>query len=289
DLEKMVKRLTGERIDVLTVLSPKTGTVKADRGQLDQIVMNLVVNARDAMPDGGKITIETGNVELDDEYMKRYADVKPGLYAMLAVTDTGTGMNKETVEKIFEPFFTTKGLGKGTGLGLSTVYGIVKQSGGYVYCYSEPGKGTTFKIYLPIVDDESLSETESQTKEELISHGENIVMIDDERDIRDVVKRMLEQEGYNVFEASNFAEVKKHFSENSIDLLITDVIMPEMNGDEIGEKILEEYPDAKIIYMSGYTESTIMDFSLLDKNKIYLQKPFSRQSIVQSVREILNR
>jgi PAS domain S-box-containing protein len=289
DLEKMVKRLTGERIDVLTVLSPKTGTVRADRGQLDQIVMNLVVNARDAMPDGGKITIETGNVELDDEYMKKYSDVKPGLYAMLAVTDTGTGMNKETVEKIFEPFFTTKGIGKGTGLGLSTVYGIVKQSGGYVYCYSEPGRGTTFKIYLPVVNDDFLSEDETKTKEELVSNGENIVMIDDERDIRDVVKRMLDQEGYNVFEAANFEEVKKHFKENKIDLLITDVIMPEMNGDEIGEKILEEYPQTKIIYMSGYTESTIMDFSLLDKNKIYLQKPFSRQSIVQSVREILNR
>lgn len=289
DLEKMIKRLTGEKIDVVTILSPGTGTVRSDRGQIDQIVMNLVVNARDAMPGGGKITIETGTVELDEEYMKKYADVKPGRYTMLAVTDTGTGMNKETVEKIFEPFFTTKGLGKGTGLGLSTVYGIVKQSEGYIYCYSEPGKGTTFKIYLPEVNDEFLSETEAQTKEELVSHGENIVMIDDEKDIRDVVKRMLEQEGYNVFEAENFEDVKKYFRENRIDLLITDVIMPEMNGDEIGEKILEEYPDAKIIYMSGYTESTIMDFSLLDKNKIYLQKPFSRQSIVQSVREILNR
>ena len=288
DLEKMIKRLTGERIDIVTVLSPKTGAVKADRGQLDQIVMNLVVNARDAMPKGGKITIETGNVELDDEYMKKYSDVKPGNYAMLAITDSGAGMSKETVEKIFEPFFTTKGVGKGTGLGLSTVYGIVKQSEGYIYCYSEPGRGTTFKIYLPVVNDDFLTETEAQIKEELVSHGENIVMIDDEKDIRDVVRRMLEQEGYNVFEAANFKEVKKHFRDNKIDLLITDVIMPEMNGDEIGEEILKEYPGTKIIYMSGYTESTIMDFSLLDKNKIYLQKPFSRQSIVQSVREILN-
>ena len=287
DLEKMVKRLTGEKIDIVTVLSPKTGTVKADRGQLDQIVMNLVVNARDSMPKGGKITIETGNVELDDEYLRKYSDVKPGNYAMLAITDSGVGMNKETVEKIFEPFFTTKGVGKGTGLGLSTVYGIVKQSDGYIYCYSEPGKGTTFKIYFPVVNDDFLSETEVQTKEELTSHGENIVMIDDEKDIRDVVRRMLEQEGYIVFEASNFEEVKKHFKDNHIDLLITDVIMPDMNGDEIGEKILEKYPETKIIYMSGYTESTIMDFSLLDKKKIYLQKPFSRQSIVQAVREIL--
>jgi len=208
---------------------------------------------------------------------------------MLAVTDTGTGMTKETVDKIFEPFFTTKGQGKGTGLGLSTVYGIVKQSEGYIFCYSEPEKGTAFKIYLPLADDKYLSETEIKEKEDLESHGERIVIIDDEKEIREVVTRMLEQEGYEVFVAANFNDVEKHFNENKIDLLITDVIMPEMNGDEIGIKILKKHPETKIIYMSGYTESTIMDFSLLDKNKVYLQKPFTRQYLIKNVREILSK
>jgi two-component system, cell cycle sensor histidine kinase and response regulator CckA len=287
DLEKMVKRLVGEKVDVVSILNPEIGTVRADKGQLDQVIMNLVVNARDAMPKGGKITIETQNVDLDSDYIKKYSEVKPGNYVMLAVTDTGTGMTKETVDKIFEPFFTTKGLGKGTGLGLSTVYGIVKQSNGYVFCYSEPGKGTSFKIYLPVADENVLNEIEVKQLEEMKPHGEKIVIIDDEKEIREVVARMLEQEGFAVFIAENFDQVQKYYEKEKIDLLLTDVIMPEMNGDEIGERILEKYPQAKIIYMSGYTESTIMDFSLLDKNKIYLQKPFSRQSLVESVKEIL--
>jgi CheY-like chemotaxis protein len=225
---------------------------------------------------------------LDNEYLKKYSDIKPGNYVMLAVTDTGVGMNKETVEKIFEPFFTTKGIGKGTGLGLSTVYGIVKQSNGYIYCYSEPGKGTTFKIYIPASEEDFYTETGMKGMNEFLPHGEKIVIIDDEKEIREVVAKMLEQEGFSVFIAGNFEQVQKYYKTEKIDLLLTDVIMPEMNGDEIGEKILEKYPGAKIIYMSGYTESTIMDFSLLDKNKIYLQKPFSRQSLVESVKEILN-
>lgn len=288
DLEKMIGRLVGEKIELVTVLNPDLTTVRTDRGQLDQVIMNLVVNARDAMPKGGKITIETANVKLSNEYTRRYSDIKPGNYVMMAVTDTGTGMAKEIVDKIFEPFFTTKGIGKGTGLGLSTVYGIVKQSGGYIYCYSEPGVGTTFKIYFPFADDEVVLKAESKSPEELVSHGEKIVIIDDEKEIRDIVTRMLEQEGYEIFVAENYNDVIKFFRMYKIDLLITDVIMPEMNGDEIGIKILEKYPKTKVIYMSGYTESTIMDFSLLDKNKVYLQKPFTRQYLIQNVKEILN-
>ncbi len=287
DLEKMIKRLVGERIDTVAVLEPRISPVKADKGQMDQVIMNLVINARDAMPKGGKITIETKNVKIDDNYIKKYSELKPGSYAMIAVTDTGTGMTKETVDKIFEPFFTTKGLGKGTGLGLSTVYGIVKQSNGYVSCYSEPGRGTCFKIYLPSADAEEYIEKEIKQYENVEPHGEKIVVIDDEKEIRDVVAKMLEQEGFNVFCASSFEDIMKFYETEKIDLLITDVIMPDMNGDEIGEKLLEKYPEAKVIYMSGYTESTIMDFSLLDKNKIYLQKPFSRQSLVENVKEIL--
>jgi PAS domain S-box-containing protein len=288
DLEKMIGRLVGEKIELVTVLNPDLTTVLTDRGQLDQVIMNLVVNARDAMPKGGKITIETANIKLSNEYTRRYSDIKPGNYVMMAVTDTGTGMSKEIVDKIFEPFFTTKGIGKGTGLGLSTVYGIIKQSGGYIYCYSEPGIGTTFKIYLPYADDEIINDTPTKSPEELVSHGEKIVIIDDEKEIRDIVTRMLEQEGYEIFVAENYSDVMKFFRMHKIDLLITDVIMPELNGDELGMKILEDYPGTKIIYMSGYTESTIMDFSLLDKNKVYLQKPFTRQYLVKNVKEILN-
>ena len=289
DLEKMIKRLVGERIEVATILNPGIGMVKADKGQLDQVIMNLVVNARDAMPDGGKITVETQNVTLGNDYIKKYSDVRTGNYVMLAVTDTGTGMSKETVDKIFEPFFTTKGLGKGTGLGLSTVYGIVKQSNGYIFCYSEPGKGTTFKIYLPITEEDGIAgENGIVDISDMKPDGEKIVVIDDEKEIRDVVYRMLSQEGFQVFPAENFDQVMRFFKDEKIDLLITDVIMPEMNGDEIGQKVLEKYPGTKIIYMSGYTESTIMDFSILDKSKVYLQKPFTRQFLVQNVKEILS-
>ena len=288
DLEKMVTRLVGEKIDIVTKMRPNIDMVKADRGQVDQIVMNLVVNARDAMPKGGKIIIETMNVALDDNYLKKYSDIKPGNYVMLAVTDTGSGMNKETVDKIFEPFFTTKSIGKGTGLGLSTVYGIVRQSGGYIYCYSELGRGTAFKIYLPVAEEGVISDKDKTIIDDLRSHGETIVVIDDEKEIREVIARMLEQEGYNILIADKYEDILNYYETQKIDLLITDVIMPEINGDEIGEMILEKYPGTKIIFMSGYTESTIMDYSLLDKNKIYLQKPFSRQSLVQSVNEILN-
>ncbi|MGD9707513.1 MAG: ATP-binding protein, partial [Candidatus Delongbacteria bacterium] len=288
DLEKMVRRLVGEKIDIVTKIRPNIDMVKADRGQVDQIIMNLVVNARDAMPKGGKIIIETMNVALDDNYIKKYSDIKPGNYVMLAVTDTGSGMSKETVDKIFEPFFTTKGIGKGTGLGLSTVYGIVRQSGGYIYCYSEPGKGTAFKIYLPVAEEGIISGIDKNNLNALESHGETIVVIDDEKEIREVIARMLVQEGFEVLVAEKYEDVLNYFEERKIDLLITDVIMPEMNGDEIGELILDKYPGTKMIFMSGYTESTIIDFSLLDKNKIYLQKPFSRQSLVQNVKEILN-
>lgn len=288
DLEKMVRRLVGEKIDIVTKIRPNVDVVKADRGQIEQIIMNLVVNARDAMPKGGKIIIETMNVALDDNYIKKYSDIKPGNYVMMAVTDTGSGMNKETVDKIFEPFFTTKGIGKGTGLGLSTVYGIVRQSGGYIYCYSEPGKGTAFKIYLPVADEDIISDKDKKDMSDLRSNGGTIVVIDDEKEIREVIARMLEQEGYEVLAADKYEDVLNFFETRKIDLLITDVIMPEINGDEIGELILEKYPGSKIIFMSGYTESTIIDFSLLDKNKIYLQKPFSRQSLVHSVNEILN-
>src|SRR5439155_12538393 len=258
---QMLTRMIGEDIDLVMIPAADLGAVRADPGQIDQVIMNLAVNARDAMPQGGRLTIETANVTLDETYARLHAPVRPGEYVMLAISDTGMGMDAETQTHIFEPFFTTKGL-KGTGLGLSTVYGIVKQSGGYIWVYSEPGKGTAFKIYLPRVAESSQSEavvaTSSKTPK---AEGgkETILLVEDEDTLRRLAREYLEKQGYNVVDAADGAMALQIAvaHEGVVHLLLTDVIMPGMNGRELAQRMLEIRPNVKVLYMSGYTENVI--------------------------------
>jgi PAS domain S-box-containing protein len=263
----------------------------ADAGQVEQVIMNLAVNARDAMPSGGKLTIETSNVSLDDDYARFHAPLNPGNYVMLAISDTGEGMDSETQSRIFEPFFTTKGP-KGTGLGLSTVYGIVKQSGGYIWVYSEPGKGTTFKIYLPRVAEaaESPAQVAAPAESASAEGAETILLVEDEANLRYLARQFLEKQGYRVIEAADGAaamQIAVAF-EGVIHLLLTDVIMPGMNGRELAQRILEIRPNVRVLYMSGYTENVIGRNGMLDTGVRLLQKPFTLRDLKSKVREVLN-
>jgi len=292
DMEKMIRRLIGEDIELVTVLVEDLDRIKADRSQIEQVIMNLVVNARDAMPSGGRLTVETGNVEFDTDYTNRHLDTKiiPGSYVMLAISDTGIGMDEKTRSHIFEPFFTTKGKGEGTGLGLSTVYGIVKQSGGYIWVYSEPGMGTTFKIYFPKIE-EKAAERRKTEKEEVISEGtENILLVEDEDMVRGMVRESLVKFGYNVLDARNPEEAIQIADRNdgTLDLLITDVIMPGMNGKSLAEYLVKKHPKMKVLYMSGYTDQTIVSQGILEEDISFIQKPFSPVDIAKKVREVLD-
>jgi CheY-like chemotaxis protein len=274
------------------VPADKLGAVRADAGQIEQVIMNLAVNARDAMPSGGKLTIETSNVSLDEEYARVHAPLKPGNYVMLAISDTGAGMDSETQSHIFEPFFTTKGP-KGTGLGLSTVYGIVKQSGGYIWVYSDPGKGTTFKIYLPRVAEavESPEHVATVAESGPIEPGtETILVVEDEANLRYLARQFLEKQGYRVLEAADGAVAMQIAvaHEGVIHLLLTDVIMPGMNGRELAQRISEIRPQTKILYMSGYTENVIGHNGMLDAGIRLLQKPFTLRDLKGRVREALD-
>jgi len=289
---KMLTRLIGEDIDLVMTPASNLGAVKADAGQMEQVIMNLAVNARDAMPSGGKLTIETASVTLDEDYARFHAPLKPGEYIMLAISDTGEGMDAETQSHLFEPFFTTKGL-KGTGLGLSTVYGIVKQSGGYIWVYSEPGKGTAFKIYLPRVAESSQSEavvaTSSKTPK---AEGgkETILLVEDEDTLRRLAREYLEKQGYNVVDAADGAMALQIAvaHEGVVHLLLTDVIMPGMNGRELAQRMLEIRPNVKVLYMSGYTENVIAHNGTLDAGVSLLQKPFNLRDLRDRVREVLD-
>jgi PAS domain S-box-containing protein len=287
--EGMLPRLIRESIDVTTNLSPDIGSVKADPHQIEQVLLNLCINARDAMPDGGRLSIETANVPLDDEYAKGHTGVRPGPYVMLAVSDTGDGMGPETVEKIFDPFFTTKVQGKGTGLGLSTVYGIVKQHGGAIWVYSEPGRGTTFKVYLPRVD-EPAEEEEGAPAAPLhatVDMG-TVLVVEDEDTVRELVCRMLTEAGYDVIEARGGPEAVRLSKERkTIHLLLTDVIMPEMSGRKVREQVAALHPDVKVLYMSGYTDNVVAHQGVLEPGVHFLQKPFTARSLVEKVRETL--
>jgi PAS domain S-box-containing protein len=289
---KMLTRLIGEDIDLVMIPGEELGPVKADPSQLEQVILNLAVNARDAMPHGGKLTIETGNVTLDESYARLHAPLRPGDYVMLAISDTGVGMDNETQSRIFEPFFTTKGP-KGTGLGLSTVYGIVKQSGGYVWVYSEPNKGTAFKIYLPRV-----LEIEDLPAESLAIAGavpakrphETVLVVEDEPNLRRLTRQFLEKEGYSVLDAADGTEAVRICVafEGTIHLLLTDVIMPGMNGRELAKRVSEIRPNTKVLYMSGYTENAIGHNGTLDAGITLLQKPFTLQALQAKVREVLD-
>lgn len=289
ELTRMLERMIGEDIELNMILSDHLGRVKADRGQLEQVLMNLVVNARDAMPVGGKITIETSDVDLDETYAREHFPVVAGSYVMLAVSDTGIGMSPEIQKHIFEPFFTTKEQGKGTGLGLSTVYGIVRQSCGYVWVYSEPDQGTTFKIYLPRVESEE--EFKSQAKAKRVLGGtETILLVEDEAGIRKLTQECLASKGYTVLAAQDGLEALKIAEQHpeGIDLLLTDVVLPGLGGPKLAKQYLGLHPETRVLYMSGYTDDAIIHHGVLDQGIAFLQKPFTIDDLWLKVREILD-
>jgi PAS domain S-box-containing protein len=290
NLDQMLRRLIGEHIEMRTVTAKEACMVKADAGQIEQVIMNIAINARDAMPDGGQLTLETAHAELDRAFAAEIAGALPGPYVMLAVSDTGEGMDPETKAHIFEPFFTTKGLGKGTGLGLSTVYGIVKQSGGYISVYSELGRGSTFKVYLPRAQDA----VKTRRKEELVNTdargNETVLVVEDEPMIRELVETMLQSRGYSVLtvddplKATAFAAAHT----GTIHLLLTDVVMPGISGREIAAQISAQRPEMKVIFVSGYTPNAIVHHGILDEDLNFLQKPFTAVTLTNKVREVLN-
>jgi PAS domain S-box-containing protein len=292
DMHKMLTRLIGENIQLATRLETNLGSVKADPCQVEQIIVNLVVNARDAMPRGGKVTIETANVTISDQSALKHVSVNPGEHVMLAVSDTGCGMDQETQARIFEPFFTTKDLGKGTGLGLSTVYGIVKQSGGNIWVYSERGMGTVFKVYLPRIDDATSSTVEKLAQETTAPRGsETILLVEDEDVVRGLTRKILMQAGYNVLDAQSGQEAIRLCRAHAgpIDMLLTDVVMPEISGKEVADRLLELRPSIRVLFMSGYTDEAIVQHGVLDANVKFIQKPFTWVALTRKVREVLNR
>ena len=288
DLDKMVRRLIGEDVDLFAKTDPGLGKVKADPGQIEQVLLNLIVNARDAMPLGGKITIETSNVLISNENAKGHV-ATPGSYVMLTVSDTGCGMSNEIKERIFEPFFTTKGAGKGTGLGLSTVYGIVKQSEGHIWLYSEPDTGTTFKIYLPRVSDAEEQEEVAIGAKPVPRGTETLLLVEDDDQVRDILTDILNDQGYRVFVAASGTDALDIARKNgAIHLMVTDVVMPQMSGRELSEKLAQYRPEMKVLYMSGYTDDAIVRHGLLDEKLNFLQKPFDSATVARKVRQVLD-
>lgn len=283
-VEKMLRRLIGEHIDLTVALSPTLGRVKADQGQIEQVIINLAVNARDAMPDGGKLTLETGDIDLDQDYVQRHPLHPPGPYVLLTVSDTGVGMDAETQARIFEPFFTTKEIGKGTGLGLATVYGVVKQSGGFIWVYSELEHGTTFKIYLPRTA-EAMGADRPAWPTQSLRGTETVLLVEDEEALREFTATALTQSGYTVLTAERPDKALEIISQHQgpIHLLLTDVIMPGMNGRTLAGNLVAKRPEIKVVYMSGYTGFTHP--GLLDSNVVLLQKPFTREALLHKVRE----
>jgi PAS domain S-box-containing protein len=289
DMRTMLGRLIGEDVKVVLALRGELAPMKADRGQVEQIVMNLALNARDAMPLGGTMTIATANVELDENYPKTHLAVSPGPYVRLTVADTGTGMTPAVQARLFEPFFTTKAVGKGTGLGLATVHGIVKQNGGSVNVYSEVGVGTSFKVYFPVAQ---AAETVAELAPLMARHqgGETVLVVEDAEGLRELTRRLLERQGYTVLTAANGDEALRLFEENaSIDVLLTDVVMPGASGPELTRRLVEQRPGLKVIYMSGYTEDAIVHHGVLDPGIAFLHKPFTAEALGRQIREVLDR
>jgi PAS domain S-box-containing protein len=290
-MEGMFQNLVGGDVAVLIVPEPGLRAVKADAGQIEQVIMNMIINARDAMPNGGRLTFETANVTLDQDSVGRYPELKPGDYVMLAITDTGTGMNDQVKARIFEPFFSTKGVGEGTGLGLSTCYGIIKQSGGHISVYSEPGRGTTFKIYLPQAEVPAKISLPQLDAPELPRGTETILLVEDDPALREMAATLLRRLGYTVFAAANGVEalsLKHERRTGHIDLLFTDVVMPHMSGRELADRVRALYPHTKILFTSAYTENAIVHQGVLDKGVALLQKPFTPSALARKVREVLD-
>jgi nitrogen-specific signal transduction histidine kinase/DNA-binding NarL/FixJ family response regulator len=290
EMSTMLRRLIGEDIELVAINQPDLGMVNADPGQIQQILMNLAANARDAMPQGGKLTIETSNVDLDGGHFHGYPEVAAGPYVMLAISDSGIGMDEATKAHLFEPFFTTKGKGKGTGLGLSTIYGIVKQSNGFIWVYSEPGKGTAFKIYFPRTKSRAAAPANERTLELGSQEVETILLAEDEPSVRSLAARVLRERGYTVLEASNGKEaldvVRGYAGE--IHLVLTDVVMPGMSGKDLVSQIEASRPGIKALYTSGYTDDAIVHHGTLDSGVAFLQKPFSVESLTRKVWEAIN-
>jgi two-component system, cell cycle sensor histidine kinase and response regulator CckA len=287
--DKMIRRIVGEDIDFISVPAPGLGRVLADPGQVEQVIMNLVVNARDAMPTGGQLTLETGNVELGSDYARDHLGVRPGPHVMLAVSDTGIGMDQATQARIFEPFFTTKGVGKGTGLGLSTVFGIAQQSGGSVWVYSEPGAGTTFKVYFPRVEADLAAASAPSSGPATLRGSETILLVEDQEQVRAVAAGILQRSGYRPIVAQNAGDAlllaEKH--RGAIHLLLTDVVMPQISGVELARRIGQLRPELKVLFMSGYTDDSIVRHGVLDSRMAFLQKPFTPESLTRKLREVL--
>lgn len=290
DLEKMLRRMIGEDIELRTSLQQGLGNIKADQGQIEQVIMNLVVNSRDAMPHGGKLTIETANVYLDEAYSKHHLSVPPGSYTMIAISDTGLGIPEQIRAHIFEPFFTTKDAGKGTGLGLATVYGIVKQSGGSIWVYSEVGKGTTFKIYLPSVSQSADEQKDFVPPKPIPGGTERILLVEDADPVRQLARTVLEGLGYQVLEAADGSDAihMVHSRSQNIALLLTDVVLPGISGRELSETLLQSNPGLKVLFMSGYTDGTVVGHQVLAPGANFIQKPFSPDQLGLRVREVLD-
>jgi PAS domain S-box-containing protein len=289
-LDNLLRRLMSEDIEMQTMVGKDVGAVKADPGQIEQVIMNLVVNAREAMPNGGRLVIETANADLDSAYARDHVTVKPGQYVMLAVSDTGMGMEADALAHIFEPFYTTKASGKGTGLGLSTVYGIVKQSGGYIWVYSEPGRGSSFKVYLPRVGDPVEAAIQSTKRARARRGTETILLVEDEPAVRELTRLVLAAQGYSVVEAVNPEEAERlcENGKSEIHLLLTDVVMPGTSGHELAKRITACRPKIKVLYMSGYTHNVIASGGMLDRGIAFLQKPFTPATLIEKVRDVLD-
>jgi two-component system, cell cycle sensor histidine kinase and response regulator CckA len=290
DMQKMLRRLIGEDVELTTMLDPRAGNIKADPGQIEQIIVNLVLNSKDAMKGGGKITIETSNADLTADYVKRHFEIKPGAYVMMVVSDTGSGIDPAIQPQIFEPFFTTKEKDKGTGLGLATVYGIVKQNGGDIFLYSHPGQGTIFKIYLPRVNDPKPAERHKDAAAQMPRGTETILIVEDEEVVRRVATRALTAQGYKVLEArsgKDALEISAAYSD-PIHLLLTDVVMPGINGRQLAEMLEPQRLDMRVLYMSGYTENIIVTRGILKSGIAFLEKSFTAETLCQKVREVLD-
>jgi len=290
DLDKMLRRLISENVEIVTKPGPKLGSVKADVGQIEQVILNLVINARDAMPDGGMLALETANVDLDQNYANEHAGVRPGSYVMLAVSDTGIGMDADVQAHIFEPFFTTKEAGKGSGMGLATVYGIVEQSGGHIWVYSESGRGSTFKLYLPRVEESVEPAARKHAAAPTIRGTETILVAEDDRQVRDLAVAILKACGYLVLvlESGFDAERVCQQHQGGIDLLLTDVVMREMSGPDLAERLKKLRPQTKILFMSGYTDAAIVHHGILDPGIAFLPKPFTPSLLAGKVRQVLD-
>jgi CheY-like chemotaxis protein len=291
EMDKLLQRLIGADIELVTLPAPDLAPIKADPHQIEQVIVNLAVNARDAMPEGGKLTIETRNVEIDQSYLQQHVGVAPGIYMLLAISDTGSGMDAETQRQIFEPFCTTKPKGRGTGLGLATCYGSVKQHGGHIWPYSELGHGSTFRIYLPLADEPAPAHGAQRVPEALPSGTETVLLAEDEAAVRALAARVLRERGYTVLEASDGDEALRLAGQRDaapIDLLLTDIVMPRVSGKALVEQVGAIHPGIKVLYISGYADHAVIHHGRLDPGVDFLHKPFSPSTLARKVREILD-